>query len=110
MGFRCSYIYVYIFSYHAADLRLSPRGHWDRRNVSDCGLILQLTKGQRAYFKSWYSIALVKNVPALSRVYLTTNNINPLKTKRNCFMQGLSAYRAGNTLHFGYKNQSLNVL
>jgi hypothetical protein len=26
------------------------------------------------------------------------------------FIQGLSAYRAVNTLHFGYKNQSLNVL
>jgi hypothetical protein len=36
--------------------------------------------------------------------------INPLKTKRVCFIQGLSAYRAVNTLHFGYKNQSLNVL
>jgi hypothetical protein len=36
--------------------------------------------------------------------------INPLKTKRICFILGLSAYRAVNTLHFGYKNQSLNVL
>jgi hypothetical protein len=36
--------------------------------------------------------------------------INPLKTKRICFIDGLSAYRAVNTLHFGYKNQSLNVL
>jgi hypothetical protein len=35
---------------------------------------------------------------------------NPLRTKRICFIQGLSAYRAVNTLHFGYKNQSLNVL
>jgi hypothetical protein len=35
---------------------------------------------------------------------------NPLKTKLICFIQGLSAYRAVNTLHFGYKNQSLNVL
>jgi hypothetical protein len=36
--------------------------------------------------------------------------INLLKTKRVCFIQGLSSYRAVNTLHFGYKNQSLNVL
>jgi hypothetical protein len=36
--------------------------------------------------------------------------INPFKTKRICFIQGPSAYRAVNTLHFGYKNQSLNVL
>jgi hypothetical protein len=36
--------------------------------------------------------------------------INPLKAKRICFMQGLSAYRSVNSLHFGYKNQSLNVL
>jgi hypothetical protein len=35
---------------------------------------------------------------------------NPLKTTRICFIEGLSAYRAVNTLHFGYKNQSLNVL
>jgi hypothetical protein len=34
---------------------------------------------------------------------------NPLKTKRICFIQGLSAYRAVNTLHIGYINQSLNV-
>jgi hypothetical protein len=39
-----------------------------------------------------------------------SRHINPLKTKRICFIQGLSAYRAVNTLHFGYKNQSLNVL
>jgi hypothetical protein len=38
------------------------------------------------------------------------SEINPLKTKRICFIQGLSVYRAVNTLHFGYKNQSLNVL
>jgi hypothetical protein len=37
-------------------------------------------------------------------------HINHLKTKRICFIEGLSAYRAVNTLHFGYKNQSLNVL
>jgi hypothetical protein len=36
--------------------------------------------------------------------------INPSKTKRICFIYGLSAYRAVNTLHFGYKKQSLNVL
>jgi hypothetical protein len=35
---------------------------------------------------------------------------NPLKTKRICFIWGLSAYRAVNTLHFSYKNRSLNVL
>jgi hypothetical protein len=37
-------------------------------------------------------------------------DINPLKTEHICLIQGLSAYRAVNTLHFGYKNQSLNVL
>jgi hypothetical protein len=39
-----------------------------------------------------------------------TTIFNPLKTKRICFIYGLSAYRTVNTLHFGYKNQSLNVL
>ena len=29
---------------------------------------------------------------------------NPLRTKRICVIQGLSPYRAENTLHFGYKN------
>jgi hypothetical protein len=46
-------------------------------------------------------------------VYLISDipeDINPLKTKCICFIQGLSAYRAVNTLHFGYKNQSVNVL
>jgi hypothetical protein len=38
------------------------------------------------------------------------HNVNPLKTKLISFIQGLSPYRAVNTLHFGYKNQSLNVL
>jgi hypothetical protein len=42
-------------------------------------------------------------------VYATRCNINLLKTKLTCFIYGLSAYRAVNTLHFGYKNQSLNV-
>jgi hypothetical protein len=37
-------------------------------------------------------------------------SFNPLKTKRVCFVQGFSACRAVNTLHFSYKNQSLNVL
>jgi hypothetical protein len=36
--------------------------------------------------------------------------INPLKTMRICFIYRLCAYRAVNTHHFGYKNQSLNVL
>ena len=32
----------------------------------------------------------------------------PLRTKRNRVTLGLSPYRAVNTLHFGYKNQSVN--
>jgi hypothetical protein len=35
---------------------------------------------------------------------------NPLKTECVSFIKGLSEYRAVNTLNFGYKNQSLNVL
>jgi hypothetical protein len=35
---------------------------------------------------------------------------NPLKTKHICFIYGLSAYRAINARHFGYKNQSFDVL
>jgi hypothetical protein len=35
---------------------------------------------------------------------------NPLKTVRICFIEGLSAYRAVNTLHLGYKNRTLNIL
>jgi hypothetical protein len=48
--------------------------------------------------------------PRISLLRGDADVINPLKTKRICFIQGLSAYRAVNTLHFGYKNQSLNVL
>jgi hypothetical protein len=40
----------------------------------------------------------------------STACFNPLKTKRIGFLQGLSTYRTVNTLHFGYKNQSLNIL
>jgi hypothetical protein len=36
--------------------------------------------------------------------------LNPLKMQHICFILGLSTYRAVNTLHFGYKSQSLNVL
>jgi hypothetical protein len=49
-------------------------------------------------------------VRSLGRFSSSDLDINPLKTKRICFIEGLSAYRAVNTLHFGYKNQSLNVL
>jgi hypothetical protein len=41
---------------------------------------------------------------------ITIYFLNPLKTKCICFIKGLSAYRTVNTLHFGYKNQSLNIL
>jgi hypothetical protein len=41
---------------------------------------------------------------------MDASRFNPLKTKRICFILGLSAYRAVNTLHFAYKNQSLTVL
>jgi hypothetical protein len=33
--------------------------------------------------------------------------VKPLKTKRICFIYELSAYRAVNTLHFGYKTNVL---
>jgi hypothetical protein len=62
------------------------------------------------------SLALVENYRPLPKDNETDYSvilmalINPLKTKRICFIEGLSAYRAVNTLHFGYKNQSLNVL
>ena len=35
-------------------------------------------------------------------------HINPLWTRRMCVIQGLSPYRAVNTLRWGYKNQTLN--
>jgi hypothetical protein len=38
------------------------------------------------------------------------SDVNPLKMKHVCSIYELSAYRAVNTFHFGYKNQSLNVL
>jgi hypothetical protein len=54
---------------------------------------------------------LVKGKKCSETTRLTDINkeksFNPLKTKRICF---ISAYRAVDTLYFGYKNQSLNVL
>ena len=38
------------------------------------------------------------------------SHYNPLKTNRICVIYGLSAYHAVNTLHHGYKNQSVNVV
>jgi hypothetical protein len=35
--------------------------------------------------------------------------LNPLNTKRISFIEGVSAYRAVNTLHRGYKTQSVDV-
>ena len=36
--------------------------------------------------------------------------LNPLKMNRICVIQGLSAYRAVNTLHHGCKDQSVNAV
>ena len=36
--------------------------------------------------------------------------VNPLRTRFICVIQGLSAYRAVNTLHFSYKDQSVNEI
>jgi len=36
-------------------------------------------------------------------------NINPLKMKHICFIQGVSAKHALNTLSLGYKSQSINL-
>ena len=33
---------------------------------------------------------------------------NPLRTKRIRVIQGLTSYRGVNTLHFSYKDQSVN--
>jgi hypothetical protein len=62
--------------------------------------------------KTWvFRITAVRTTqPYAALVKHLAIHFNLLKTKRICFIQGLSAYRAVNTLHFGYKNQSLNVL
>jgi hypothetical protein len=59
---------------------------------------------------SFDGITLSSNVSLCFPVLFVPEIINPLKTKRICFIHGLIAYRAVNTLHFGYKNQSVNVL
>jgi hypothetical protein len=49
----------------------------------------------------------VKQIRLLSSFWQgSLYRFNRLKTKRICFIQGLSAYRAVNPLHRGYKNQS----
>jgi hypothetical protein len=45
-----------------------------------------------------------------AQTHVFKKGINPLKAMCICFIQGLGAYRAVNTLHLGYKNQSVNVL
>jgi hypothetical protein len=60
----------------------------------------------RIYGK-YISFAFIIIRAAILQVYFAY--FNPLKTKGICFRQRLSAYRAVNTFHFGYKNQSLNV-
>jgi hypothetical protein len=39
---------------------------------------------------------------------MNVSPINLLKTKRNLFIYGIKPYRAVNTFHHGYKNQSAN--
>jgi hypothetical protein len=51
-----------------------------------------------------------KNKQIADNSLMSTTMINPLQMKLICFIWGVRAYRAVNTLHFGYKNQSLNVL
>jgi hypothetical protein len=49
---------------------------------------------------------------SLTSIISTYNDykpINPLKTQRICVIQGLSPYRAVNTLHLGYKNRTVKV-
>jgi hypothetical protein len=41
---------------------------------------------------------------------LLSSAINPLKKKCVCFIEGLSPYRAVNTLILGYKKQSFNAV
>jgi hypothetical protein len=50
------------------------------------------------------------NIYRIVTFALQNSNINLLKMKHISFIYGLSAYHAVNTLHFSYKNQSLNVL
>jgi hypothetical protein len=50
-------------------------------------------------------------IPKLQTSYKwnpTAHTFNPLRTKRICFIQGYSPYRAVNTFRFGYTNQSVN--
>ena len=53
----------------------------------------------------------------LNSTYLTPaifeildGDIKPLKTRNVCFIWGLSAYRAVNTLHLGCTKASINVV
>jgi len=48
-------------------------------------------------------------VPADMSVWINLC-FNSLKTKRICFIEDISPYRAVNTLHLGYKNQTVYVV
>jgi hypothetical protein len=61
----------------------------------------------------WYSVRWKLNFTEMNFGLETVTKpcvINPLNTKRICFLLGVSPYRAVNTLNFGYKNQPLNAL
>jgi hypothetical protein len=62
-------------------------------------LHIRVQKDQNLHVQKFYNLSVAASFDVI-----------PLKTKRICFIKGLGAYRAVNTLHFGYKNQSLNVL
>jgi hypothetical protein len=62
------------------------------------------------FYKAKVAVCSEIRTKHINAMWASRRIFNPLKTKRICFIKGLSAYRAVNTLHFGYKNQSLNVL
>jgi hypothetical protein len=80
-------------------VQLKRLAHVQGKNVTECWLWAQY-HASRTLMTQRYCIDL-----SITRVY-----VNPLKTKRICIIYELGAYRAVNTLHFDYKNQSLNAL
>ena len=52
----------------------------------------------------------IKELENMVCVFLIVLDVNPLKTNRICVILGLNVYRAVNTLHLGYKNQSVNAV
>ena len=83
-----------------------------RRHVHhmNCRIIIPSYNGLGGKWRNVVLSLTPSSYADISAVSWWNSVINTLRTRRFCAIWGLGAYRAVNTLHFGYKNQSAKVL